>query len=136
MKIFLVVGSVFLLSNSAFAQKTPDLYPNAYLQKAGPQQAQADINACRGQALGYESDNKEGVLRKGAKSAARGAARGALAGTIVNGKAGRGAGAGAALGGMSTAGNTIREKRDGSPEYRSYMSACLEEKGYRVVGWK
>ena len=68
------------------------------------------------------------------KGAAKGAAKCALAATIMKGKAGRGAGAGAALGGIGAAGSAAREKREGSPEYRKYVEARLEDKGYKVVG--
>ncbi len=132
-------AGLFLFSaQTAFAapQALPDLYPNAHLKQVGPAQAKNDINACRLAGEDYTSGKERGMLGESARGAARGAAKGALAGAIFNGKAGRGAGAGAAVGGLGSAGKSVRENREGSPEYRQYVEACLEDKGYKVVGWK
>ena len=60
---------------------------------------------------------------------------GALAGAITKQNVGRATGAGAALGGVSGVARGRQEMREGSPEYRKFMEACLEDKGYRVMGW-
>lgn len=139
MKIFLL-ACVFVMAPVpavAAPPALPDLYPNAYYRKVGQEQARKDINACRTEALDYDAAaDKPGAAGNAARGALKGAAKGALAGTIINGKAGRGAGAGAALGGLNSAGNSLRQQRDGTPEYRNYVEACLEDKGYKVVGWK
>lgn len=134
---FYVLTALFFFSPvAASAAPKPDLYPNAYLKKVGAEQARNDAAICGSQAEEYLSGTKRGVVGDAARGAARGAAKGALAGAILNDKAGRGAGAGAALGGLKAAGTNVREEKEGSPEYRKYVEACLEEKGYRVVGWK
>ena len=136
---FAVLGMIFFFAaQPAVAMPMPDLYPNAFLKKAGPDKANADIGACSVNAENYvaQGGKKPGVLGNSARGAAKGAAKGALAGAIFNGQAGRGAGAGAALGGLSSAGGSVREKKDGSPEYRAFVEACLEDKGYKVIGWK
>ena len=65
---------------------------------------------------------------------------GALAGSITGNNAGRSAGAGAAVGGIASASRNRRERKQnaesGSPEYQKYMEACLEDQGYKVVGWQ
>lgn len=130
----MVLGSV----TPVMAVQTPELYPNDYAKRVGPTQNRADVNACKVRAEDYTSQSKSGrpVLRDTARGAARGAALGALGGAIFDDKAGRGAGAGAAVGGLSALGSSAREQREGSPEYKKYVEACLEDKGYKVVGWR
>lgn len=139
MRSVIFLGALAVLCvEPAFAAPKPQLYPNAYLNKVGPQQAKTDMNNCRLQAEDHLEEQGASARPGGTalKGAAKGAARGALAATIMNGKAGRGAGAGAALGGLGAAGEAAKEKREGSPEYRAYVEACLEDKGYKVIGWK
>ncbi|MFN8390725.1 MAG: hypothetical protein U0136_10580 [Bdellovibrionota bacterium] len=136
-KSFALIALVLFWGENAFAAPKPQLYPNKYLNSVGPEQAKSDVNACRLQAEDALEGQNEGRPGGAAvKGAAKGAAKGALAATIMNGKAGRGAGAGAALGGIGAAGAAARERREGSPEYRAYVEACLEDKGYKVIGWK
>ncbi len=61
---------------------------------------------------------------------------GALAATIMKENAGRGAGAGAAVGGLKGLGSARQTKKQGSPEYRNFVEACLEDRGYKIIGWK
>ncbi len=128
----------------ANARPQPDLYPNAYLQKVGQVRANQDVNRCHVKADDYLGDtatqrkqqNRQDTVRRGA----RGAAMGALAGAITGENVGRATGAGAAIGAASSVLDNRRETREnelhGSPEYRNYMSACLEDLGYKVVGWR
>ena len=60
---------------------------------------------------------------------------GALAGSITKNNTGRSAGAGAALAGANQLLGNAKEKREGSPEYKKFVEACLEDKGYKVVAW-
>ncbi len=142
--VIAVVGFMAMSSSAALAGPRPDLYPNAHLQKVGQTRANQDIANCQVKAEDYIGDtsaqrqqqNVHNTVRKGA----RGAALGALAGSITGGNAGRAAGAGAAVGAASSVLDNRRQQRDqelnGSPEYRSYVSACLEDLGYKVVGWR
>ena len=130
--VFTLVPSVVL------AVPYPELYQNQHYQKVGPERAKRDIMECRIAAEDYEAANK--TRGKGVKSAlkgsVKGAAMGALGASIMKQGAGRGAGAGAALGGLSSAAASAKESREGSPEYRNFMEACLEDRGYKVIGWK
>ena len=121
---------------AAFAVPKPELYNNKYLQEVGSQRAARDTNECSVAANDYVASSESGVGRDAVRGAAKGAAYGALAATIMNQNAGRGAGAGAALSGLRGVGSAAREKKDGSPEYRKYVEACLEDRGYKVIGWK
>jgi hypothetical protein len=132
-----------LLPVSAQALPKPDLYPNAHLKGVGKVRADRDIIECQIQAEDYlrgQQSTKPSTARAGLGGAARGAALGALAGTITKSGAGRGAGAGAAVGGLASVVGSAKEKRteerEGSPEYRKYVEACLDDMGYRVVGWR
>jgi hypothetical protein len=125
---------LFTLANFAHAMPRPDLYPNQHLKNVGKSHADRDIGECSIAADDYVgSDSKDRTALKGA---AKGAALGALGATIMKGNAGRGAGAGAAIGGLKGAGQKARTNREGSPEYKKYVEACLEDRGYKVVGWK
>ena len=54
----------------------------------------------------------------------------------MGGNAGRGTGAGAAFGGLKGLAAQRKENKEGPPEYRQCVEACLEDRGYKVVGWK
>jgi hypothetical protein len=30
----------------------------------------------------------------------------------------------------------VRERGDGNPEFQRYATFCLEDKGYKILGWK
>ncbi len=127
-----------LIPGSAFAQDVqPNLYPNEFLKKTPYSTVQSDIAGCKAQATSSLNEGSTGrnAVRSGARTAAKGAALGALAGSI-SGKAGKGAGAGAAVGGVVGVAGAAKEGRQGSPDWRKYVEVCLEEKGYKVVGWK
>ena len=124
----------------AQAAPTPKLYPNKHLQAVGQDRARRDMRQCRVLAEDYIEENaydaRQSQRQDAVRRAARGAAMGALAGSITKNNAGRSAGAGAAMAGTSELLNRRTERREGSPEYKKYVEACLEDKGYKVVGWK
>lgn len=128
MKLFLLI----VLALSACASR-PQLYPNKKLQEAGPEAANSDVAACEKLADDYMTSGKGKDIASGAgKGAAVGGVTGAVAG-IFTGNVGRGALFGAAVGG--TAGGASAAV---SPDEvkRNYVNHCLEEKGYKVMGWK
>ncbi|NUM88297.1 MAG: cell envelope biogenesis protein OmpA [Bdellovibrionales bacterium] len=111
----------------------PQLYPNKKLQEAGREAAERDVESCERLADQYMTSGKGKDIAAGAgKGAVIGGVTGAVAG-IFSGNAGRGALFGAAVGG--TAGGTGAAV---SPDQvkRNFMNQCLEEKGYKVVGWR
>ena len=126
-----------LSASAALAQERPQLYPNEYYKKVGAAQAGTDISLCEGEArtaVGSATQESTAV-KKGVRTAAKGAALGALAGSI-NGNAGKGAGAGAAVGGTVGVVRGAREKGQTNPDYKNYVTACLESKGYKILSWK
>ena len=136
-QLFMGAGILCAIGSTAAALE-PQFYPNQKYNTTAAGQVGQDVAGCKSQAQSYlqGSGQKGGVAREGAKSAARGAALGALAGTITDNNAGRAAGAGAAIGGIKGVAKGRRESGEGSPEYQKFATACLEERGYKVVGWK
>ena len=111
-------------------------YPNKYLKEVGSERARHDVRECQIEAEDYAGRSRGQGARSVARKAAGGAAVGALGATIMGSNAGRGAGAGAAIAGVRGLAGNVKENREGSPEFRSFVEACLENKGYKVVGWK
>lgn len=128
---------LFLSVSTAGAQSTPKLYPSAKMKSMTVGQLDEAISSCERAA---KSDvgvgNGDAATGNAVRGAAKGAAAGALVGAITKQKVGRTTAAGAAVGGGAATLGNVKAKREGSPEYRSYVSACLEEKGLKVVGWK
>ena len=140
-KISLAVLLVVLLTGcSTQSQRAPLLYPNSTLERKSQAQVQRDIDECNAKADQYVKPLSTGTQLKRVglatlESGAVGAAAGAVGGTIF-GKAGRGTAAGAAVGGMTGAYGSIKELMQVDPRTRAFIQACLEEKGYKIMGWE
>ena len=141
--------SIFLLSLALFTgcsasrkeQLSPELYPSQELARRNPADVQRDIDECGARAADYVKAESAGatigkVVLSALEGAVVGTAGGALAGTIANGRAGTGAGAGAAVGGLTGAYGALKEIGKVSPREREFIKACLEERGYKVLGWE
>ena len=125
-----------LLALFGCATQKPVLYPNAYYEKAGASQAEADIEECSLNAHKYvDSNPTKEVAKDTAVGGAFGAAVGAVGGAITGS-----AGAGAAIGGATgaTAGllRGLFNAPEPNPLYKSFVEKCLREKGYEPMGWK
>jgi outer membrane lipoprotein SlyB len=125
MRKFILCLSLLSLAGCATG---PTLYPNAKYKRVGEAQAQADIKDCQEKADAY-------VKNEQAKNAASGAGRGAVMGAVIGGLLGgnlRSAGRGAVSGGVvgGTAGAL-------SPKQitQRFVTRCLGEKGYEVIGY-
>lgn len=123
------------------AQRTPLLYPNNAFQARSRAQVDADIRECDQKADYYVQKPSAGkqtqdVLLSAFESAVVGSAAGALGGTIMGKSVGKATGAGAAIGGVIGAYGAIKELSNVSPQERGFIQACLEEKGYKVMGWQ
>lgn len=121
-------------------QRTPVLYPNEQVTRKSAAEVDRDIQDCDFKADHYVKKPTTGeqvrdVLLGAAESAVVGTAAGALTGAIT-GHAGRTTGAGAAVGGLVGAYGAIKEVNKVDPKERGYIKACLEEKGYKVIGWE
>jgi len=122
---------------AACAKPGPRLYPNAHLERVGPAAAERDIAQCR--ALADAADLESSRAGRAAGNTAAGAAGGAAVGAAVgaiSGNAGRGAATGAAGGGVAGLIRGLFGQRGPDPLYRRYVDICLQERGYRTLGWK
>jgi predicted small lipoprotein YifL len=136
MKAILVI--LFLFWMGGCAAKKPVLYPNAQLEKAGQQQAQADIDQCMemAKAQGVKDTQDGRVVTDSAKSGAVGAAAGAAVAAVWGGDVGRSA---AAWGAGAAAGTAVSRAFDSGgpdPVFQGFVNQCLRDKGYQVVGWQ
>jgi hypothetical protein len=133
--VFLLIFPFLLLSSSTGQAAEPQFYPNQKYNSVTMSQLNADVKSCKSRASSHVGDQSGQTLKKGAGTALKGAALGALGGAIA-GNTGRGAAAGAAIGGTVGVVGGVRERGEGNPEFQKYATYCLEEKGYKVLGWK
>jgi hypothetical protein len=118
----------------------PIFDPNDHYKAVGEKKAQQDYDVCKKEADEYldqykaERAGKEAV-RKGVIGAFFGAVFGLLTGNVksVVKSAAVGAGIGAAYGGLSVAGEG---KVTPDKIKQRYVSRCLADKGYSVIGWR
>jgi outer membrane lipoprotein SlyB len=131
-KILFVISIIFLKSCAA----GPVLYPNSQLQKVGEAQAHKDIAECEVLADQYVKSDA-GI--EAAKSTAIGAAGGTVIGGVagaVTGHLGRGIGIGAATGAAAGLVRGVIKASQPGPIFKNFMTRCLQEKGYEVIGWE
>ncbi|MEY4439198.1 MAG: hypothetical protein RIQ36_662 [Pseudomonadota bacterium] len=131
--------STLLLSGCATPIAKPAFYPNAYYQRVGPAQAQADARHCAD--LAQQSDVRAVNKVDAGRSAAAGAAGVATAGVVGSVLSGNKpslrditAGA-AAIGAGGAAATAAGQSVGGSGIYRQFVQQCLAERGYQVIGW-
>lgn len=122
---------------SGCSSQRPVLYPNAKLEEVGSAAAEQDIEDCIALAIdsGAGSNKAGKVAGKTATGGAIGAAGGAAAGA-VRGNAGRGAAVGAAGGAAGGLMAGMIKSRDLDPVTKRWVEACLQERGYRTIGWR
>lgn len=139
-----VAALLAMLSLAACAASRPMVYPNARAEEVGSAVVQADIDACMARADDFVSGRSRGgeVAKKSAGRAVVGAGVGAAAGAAggaVSGDAGRGAAAGAAGGAAAGVASGLLEglfgRREPDPVFKNFVTRCLQEKGYEVIGW-
>jgi hypothetical protein len=144
-KIFYFAAFSLSLGLTACSAQRPVLYPNDRFKQVGSDTAQREIDDCIRRGEQYvESGGRAGeVAGKAAAGTGAGAAIGAAAGGAGGaaiGHAGRGAAAGGA--GGAAAGLTramlqgFFEPRGPDPALRNFVTRCLSDKGYDVIGWK
>ena len=133
MKKMLFVISILFLTGCATG---PVLYPNAHLKEVGEAQAHKDIGECEALADQYVKSDA-GIAA--AKSTAIGGAGGAVVGGAVGavtGNLGGGIGVGAAAGAATGLVHGIIKASEPSPIFKNFMTRCLQEKGYEIIGWE
>ena len=117
------------------AAQRPVLYPPERLAQMGPGASEQDISDCRHLAdANVCSTLPSDAMRETAIGGGIGAASGVVGGAIF-GSPGTGAAVGAASGATaSLLGSLLRPHTNAT--YQNYVSTCLSDRGYRVVGWE
>lgn len=136
------LGAVLVLAAcapGAAGTARPVLYPNATFNQVGRAQADADIAACEqmARAAGTSEGSQAGELgRRAAIGSGVGAATGAIIGAIT-GDLGKGAAIGAATGAAGGISSGAFDSDAGVNEtYRAFVTRCLSERGYEVMGFE
>jgi predicted small lipoprotein YifL len=137
MKTSLLAASLLVAFLAGCGAKSPVLYPNQTLQRAGSAAAERDIADCMAQAEQYVKDPTRAgeVARDTAIGAGTGAAVGAATGAVT-GDAGRGAAQGAAAGATGGFIAGIFRSSEPSPVYKNFVERCLRDRGYEPIGWQ
>ena len=130
------MGIVMGLFLTACSSPRPVLYPNAYLNQVGHDQAEQDISECRQLADEHvPSKSGEKLATNTAIGAGVGAASGAAIGA-VSGSAGRGSAIGAVSGATWGFLRGVFNSPKPSRAYQNFVNKCLEKKGYEPTGWE
>ena len=137
--LLIAAAAAFFLSGCATPVAKPAFYPNAYYQRVGPAQAQADAQFCA--ELAQQSDVKAVNRVDAGRAAVAGAAGVGTAGVVGSLLSGnkpdlKGIAAGAAaIGAGGAAATAAGQSVGGSSIYRQFVQQCLAERGYQVIGW-
>jgi outer membrane lipoprotein SlyB len=130
------LAAIAALSACAAVEQRPVLYPNAKLKQAGEAGSQADIAECQEVARKSGASEGAGAAGRGAvQGAAVGAATAAVGSLIRGGNVVEGAAAGAAIGGTAGGVSGAFRSGEGSSVFRNFVTRCLRDKGYDVIGW-
>lgn len=127
---------LLLLSAAACAPR-PVIYPDEkYKAPGGEQAARADADACMADAKKYLADHP---INKIGRRTGAGAIAGAVMGTVIGAFTGdyaRAVSEGAAVGAAGGAVSGGLESTNPDEVKRAYVSRCLAEKGWTVLGWR
>jgi len=132
-----VLGTLSLVGCSG--TRRPVLYPNAFYQSVGAAEARADADDCMRLARESGADASRGadVARDTLAGAAIGGAAAAAWGVVRDDvDAGNRALAGAAAGGAAGMVRGALRASEPSGTYKGFVSRCLSERGYDVIGWQ
>ena len=138
MKNLLIIFTIFALTSCSYK---PIFYQNQTYVQNGKDAAEAESKRCSTEADEYLKQFK---ARRAAKEAGRKAVVGGVIGTATGAIFGRtmkstlvgtaiGAGVGAAMGTLSVAGE---DKVKPDQMKQRYVTNCLNQKGYEVLGWE
>ncbi|MEO6026588.1 MAG: glycine zipper family protein [Candidatus Binatia bacterium] len=118
------------------AAQQPVLYPTDRLVREDAAIRDEQVSECRQLAdANVPSTLANETLRETAVGGGIGAASGVVGGAIF-GSPGTGAAVGAASGATASLLNRLFRSSTPNPTYQSYVSTCLSDRGYRVVGWQ
>lgn len=137
-KTVIFASAVAILALAGCANQRPVLYPNAKLKQVGDAAARRDVDDCiqQAEAYGAKHGGGERAARQGAGGAVIGGVTGAVAGAVGRGNVGERAVQGAAVG--AAAGGTHGAIHSDEPGaiHKNFVSRCLRERGYEVIGWQ
>ncbi len=138
MKIW-IVTTLVVAGLMGCAGPKPVLYPNAHLQRVGPDVVEQDIDECRklAETAGAAPGDRKGAKVAGSTAAGAGigAAGGAVGGAIL-GAPGPGTAFGAAAGATGGFLRGLFGSSKPNEAYRRVVDRCLKERGYEPVGWE
>lgn len=122
---------------AACATQRPVIYSEERLADVDDAGLQRDIDDCRELAVANGANDVSGkrVATKTAKNAAVGGSTNAVMGAITGGSL-AGAVVGAASSGISTLLNESFNTAEPTPVHKEFVTKCLSERGYQVMGWQ
>ena len=137
MKKIFVLFLCFILVSCSYR---PIFAPNTKFERVGEERANQDFENCNEKAEKYLAASKR---RRAAKEGARGLGIGAIFGAIFGlltgdvGGVAKSAAVGAGVGGAVKGGSVLAEDKlkPGQIKQR-YVSRCLANKGYEILGWE
>jgi hypothetical protein len=128
------------LSCMGCATYRPILDENKAYKKAGSKKAEGDIDICMTKADKYLAKYKNDRVKKQAgRTALLGGLFGTVGGTLHGSPTSvvEGGAIGAAAGGATGAGMAASKDQLTPDEVKQhYVTHCLDEKGYKVIGWR
>lgn len=135
----IVVTLLFLLLISCISYR-PIFVPNAKFKAVGEQVANKDADQCYDEAGKYlKASKKRRVVKEGARGIGVGAIFGMVWGVFTGNTDDiiRSTVIGSGIGGASRAGGVMAEDKLTPDQIKQrYISICLGEKGYRILGWE
>jgi hypothetical protein len=136
--ILVSISAMLVLFLCACSTCEPVLYPNAYYNKVGQEQARKDVHAAIENAKKCGLDDSSSSDRTLAKSASQTAARTGVstATSVASGSVGTGTAISAAGSGLSFLIDWMYTKKAPEPMFRKHVELTLTKQGYQVLGWK
>ena len=136
MRVPLILLTLICLVAACASQKRPIAYPNDHLREVGQGAAQADIDACLRLADEHQvvADASGTAVKETTTDTATGMATGAATGALTGG--GIGAAVGVLSAGIRGATRGFTTPREPDAAFQSFVEQCLNEKGYKLVGWQ
>ena len=128
---------LLLLTACASGPERPVFYYGSYIEPVDRAESTRDTNECM--ALARQAGVRENRDGNVGNRAASGALLGGIAAgawSLIRGNGGENVVAGAVAGGATGTAKGMLESNEQSPTFRRYVEHCLEDRGYRVIGWE
>ena len=137
-KTVIFAAAISILALVGCANQRPVLYPNAKLKQVGEASARRDVDDCirEAEAYGAKHGGGERAARQGAGGAVIGGVTGAVAGAVGRGNVAERAVQGAAVGGAAGGTHGAIHSDEPGALHKNFVSRCLRDRGYEVIGWQ